>query len=652
MFYSSYWGGWASNAGWECGTASISMALSYVGINKTPKNILDVGTADYLPYWGGYGATHSMPSLSTAMSNYLNGNGKYSPPLIHFANGSYSKDGHYVLLIGKKSSNEYLVLDPYNDSIWTLSTSHSYYSAIDEVHQYYNSNAEIDPPIEGELVITSDKMAYQVGETVTITRNTVQNTNFYQLVIWYGGEQIISTPMNNSTYSFTVDTAGEYHIYLQVGNGTSGVVSTEKYVIYAENQIDTVPTVFADKNYYSVGEEIVFTRNTVPNTNYYQLKVCYVDEATGGEVQLLSVGMNKTTYTYSIDEPGKYYVYMSIGNSVSGVISSSADVFYVQEPVTEAPKIWVDFEDGAILDYERTICIYRDNVPNATDYSLVLNGEIYHGVDVTEQSYAELTKLNPGSYTAYMIASNEVTGEPIASNVINFTVKEPHTCFFRGSIIKQPTCEEDGLALYQCTCGEMYNEVVPAFGHDIVPATCTVSEYCQWCFVVLGEPLGHSYSHSVVKKPTCEEDGIRLYYCDCGEEYNEVIPALGHSYSATITKAPTCNTYGVKTFTCIHCSDSYAEPIAKTNHVYSDEFTVDTEPTYFSAGMKSRHCLTCTAKTDYTPIDPLVPSATMMVTVRKAMLNNSTSKEYDFNGDGAVNILDLIKLKKSYAGVY
>ena len=40
-FNSAYWGSWASQAGIECGTASISMSLSYIGVNKTPKDILD-----------------------------------------------------------------------------------------------------------------------------------------------------------------------------------------------------------------------------------------------------------------------------------------------------------------------------------------------------------------------------------------------------------------------------------------------------------------------------------------------------------------------------------------------------------------------------------------------------------------------------------
>ena len=99
-FNSNYWGGWASQAGIECGTASISMALSYVGVNKTPKAILDAHSG--ITYFTGWGPSTSNPSVATGMSNYINGNGKYSPPIVHFTTG-YSSGTHYVLLIGKVS---------------------------------------------------------------------------------------------------------------------------------------------------------------------------------------------------------------------------------------------------------------------------------------------------------------------------------------------------------------------------------------------------------------------------------------------------------------------------------------------------------------------------------------------------------------------
>ena len=166
-FNYSYWGGWAGQAGIECGTASISMALSYIGINKTPKDILDAHNGET---WFGYswdGVAYSNPSISTGINNFVNGNGKYSPVIVHFPKGTYSADGHYVILAGKESDSSFTVVDPARDSTWTLSTSNSWYSAIDQTFQYFNPNGIINydntpPTIEDVYIHDIDKNGYYV----------------------------------------------------------------------------------------------------------------------------------------------------------------------------------------------------------------------------------------------------------------------------------------------------------------------------------------------------------------------------------------------------------------------------------------------------------------------------------------------------------
>lgn len=43
----------------------------------------------------------------------------------------------------------------------------------------------------------------------------------------------------------------------------------------------------------------------------------------------------------------------------------------------------------------------------------------------------------------------------------------------------------------------------------------------------------HSYTSSVSKSPTCTENGIMSYTCDCGSSYTEPIPASGHQWTTT-----------------------------------------------------------------------------------------------------------------------
>lgn len=147
----NYWptsafGGY-SGPGSECGTCSISMALSYIGINKTPNEILSAHNGQ--TYFSRWGATMTSPSVAQGMSNYISGNGKYSPVVIHLP--KYSSAGHYVILAGKVSDGVYQVVDPYKDSVWdiTISGATAYYNGItdyiDATYQYYNPNAEIAP---------------------------------------------------------------------------------------------------------------------------------------------------------------------------------------------------------------------------------------------------------------------------------------------------------------------------------------------------------------------------------------------------------------------------------------------------------------------------------------------------------------------------
>lgn len=43
----------------------------------------------------------------------------------------------------------------------------------------------------------------------------------------------------------------------------------------------------------------------------------------------------------------------------------------------------------------------------------------------------------------------------------------------------------------------------------------------------------HSYASSVTKNPSCGENGVKTYTCSCGSSYTEAIPASGHQWITT-----------------------------------------------------------------------------------------------------------------------
>ena len=156
FFYSAYWGEWISKRipdvyygpGYECGTCSMSMALSYIGINKTPEDILSAHNG--VTYWTGWGADHSQPSIEEGISRYTTGNGKYSPLVLKLPGGGSDGNDHFVAAVGKNGST-LTILDPARDSIMTATVSGSnvtYQTAtyyVSETHQWYNSSAQITP---------------------------------------------------------------------------------------------------------------------------------------------------------------------------------------------------------------------------------------------------------------------------------------------------------------------------------------------------------------------------------------------------------------------------------------------------------------------------------------------------------------------------
>ena len=216
-FYSSYWPsgnfGYYVGAQVECGTASMSMALSYIGVNATPKTILEANNGATVFTYGWGGSTYksvSASSLTTAVSNYINGGGKYSPPVIHIP--GYSTAGHYVVVVGQISSGKYQILDPWQRTVTTMTVSgtsatyskygSTYYDNIDQIHQWYKADASIDNDVtvtfnaNGGSCSTTTKdvtMGTAVGTLPTPTRSG------YTFAGWYTSTDGGTAPVTSST---------------------------------------------------------------------------------------------------------------------------------------------------------------------------------------------------------------------------------------------------------------------------------------------------------------------------------------------------------------------------------------------------------------------------------------------------------------------
>ncbi|MBR6940565.1 MAG: InlB B-repeat-containing protein, partial [Clostridia bacterium] len=70
----------------------------------------------------------------------------------------------------------------------------------------------------------------------------------------------------------------------------------------------------------------------------------------------------------------------------------------------------------------------------------------------------------------------------------------------------------------------------------------------------------HSYKGEVTTKPTCTEDGIMTYTCECGESYTKAIPKTGHKPGEwTVITPATTEAAGKEVKKCEVCGETIAE---------------------------------------------------------------------------------------------
>lgn len=243
---------------------------------------------------------------------------------VSVSNGQRVSQGQKVGGVGTTgdSTGNHLHFEVYN-------TSNTRVNPMNYINPNNPSPNGQSPIITDKPKLSSNKTAYAVGEKVVLTRNNVNNTNFYWIVVWYNNKQILSTAMPDSSYILTNLEAGTYEAYLQVGN-SNGTISSEKYVFHVQNTISDKGIITSDKKTYIVGEAVTLKRNNVNNTNYYWIVLWYKGK------QILSTSMPETTYKLSDLAEGTYEIYLQFGNAVTGTLSSEKYVFYVEKPHTHS----------------------------------------------------------------------------------------------------------------------------------------------------------------------------------------------------------------------------------------------------------------------------------------------------------------------------
>lgn len=155
---------------------------------------------------------------------------------------------------------------------------------------------------------------------------------------------------------------------------------------------------------------------------------------------------------------------------------------------------------------------------------------------------------------------------------------------------KAATCLEKGWNSYitceRTTCSYSTYEEQAALGHNFSNAVCLRCSYQL--------PEGHEcvYTLEEVSQATCEDDGVKIKKCVCGQSTTETIPAYGHAWnSGVVTIEPTCGVEGQRTYTCSNCGNTRMEAITAINHEFNE--TTIQELSCTQDGIKKYECVNC-----------------------------------------------------------
>lgn len=147
--------------------------------------------------------------------------------------------------------------------------------------------------------------------------------------------------------------------------------------------------------------------------------------------------------------------------------------------------------------------------------------------------------------SAYCSRCQEKFGEPLGHTKVDATCTKSAYC----SRCQEKFGEPLGHKMVAATCTEKqycsrcHKQFGKALGHRKQAATCTTPSICTRCHSVLAPANGHRYTSTVLKEPTCVDNGQRKYMCSqCDAVYYEKIPALGHSlkYSGHTANCSRC----------------------------------------------------------------------------------------------------------------
>ena len=359
----------------------------------------------------------------------------------------------------------------------------------------------------------------------------------------------------------------------------------------------TLPESLTSMGYYMIDgtaiESITIPKNVTECKNYYSdggpltgcktlKKVVFEEEMTA----IPAYACYNASYVETVTIPSTV---TSIGNYAFSGCTSLKTVNYLGT-ADSWKSITIGSGNDALVTDIISYHTHKYDQQEVVKPTCTTSGYTLHTCSACGNTYKTDSKAALG-HTEVVTAGKEATctesgiSEGITCSVCGLVIKAQTTIPAKGhdyteKITRKATCETEGTATYTCSvCGDTYDDVIKATGHDF-----SISK--------------------VTKAATCVDDGVKTLYCTvCGTSKEETIPATGeHTYKDTVVPG-TCKELGYTVHECTVCGDSYKDTYTPMGDHTWDDGVVTKEATTTETGIKTYTCTVCgETKTEIIPV--------------------------------------------------
>ena len=252
------------------------------------------------------------------------------------------------------------------------------------------------------------------GDSITLNFGANNANGRYTIGIDKGNARIHTIDVNTTSYSYTLNEAGDYSAYITAYGG--GTLSDSNRVYF--RVVEKIPVSGAwlkiKNNSIEQGQSVTLEYGANNANGRYTIGI------DKGNTRIHTIDVNTTSYSYTLNEIGDYSAYITAYGG--GTLSDSNRAYFTVREKIPVTGAWLKINQTNIEQGQVVILEYGANNANGRYTIGIDKGNTrIHTIDVDTTTYS-YTLNETGEYSAYITAYG---GDTLSdSNRVYFTVRE------------------------------------------------------------------------------------------------------------------------------------------------------------------------------------------------------------------------------------